>query len=934
MNRPRLFVLIVVAGLFAWMFADALFGSGVFVFRDAGHYYYPLFQFVKSEWLAGRVPLWNPYENLGVPLAGNATSSVFYPGTLIFLLPLDYAWALKIYVMAHVLLAAYAAYRLARRWDAGVAAAGVAAMSYAFSGNVLFQYCNVIFLVGAAWLPLAVLAADRMLRQGQGARGQGPGDRITRGLSRFSRSENGTVPFWNAMGLGAVLAMITLGGNAEMAYHAGLLAAMYAVWLWWHEGRTVGRLVTSRPALLAAAALAGLALSAVQVVPSIEFARLSDRAVSSVPRTVYEVPGHLARSRGETSSLRTSSPQAHGLQPVGLAAEPIREVALLPPSHWSDGLTCRRLEPGTHHRHAYHFSVGPWRLAEYVWPNFSGRQFPVHRRWLEVIPAEGRLWVPSLYMGLVPLVLALAAMRLWSDRRITSPRKGTVPFSLRENRDSPQVIFQSPLGRATARQTWLTWTVILAVVASFGWYGLGWIVQEVRVATGADTSSPGPVGAPVGGLYWLATALLPGYIYFRYPAKLLVIAALGLSLLAAVGWDRAFSGPAVRLRRGLLWLAGCSLLGAAVALAVRPFWHGWLAGVGPDVLFGPLDTAGANSDLVAAFLQTGLACGVFWWLLGRAAGGARWPQAAAVVLVAVDLAAANGWMVVCAPADHWQKPPLLAEIIQKDSAVQEETTPDSSSLYRVYRQGIWMPPSWQSDSSPTRLTDAARWDRDTLWPKYNLAPEIALSEVQGTMMPYDYQLLLREERGRSSSSTSRYVILRGEDRLANGRQIDLEEYGAGHLEDVSLWENPRHLPRAWIETNEGTRLFSFEDCLITHYDPLRVEIEAKLAEPGMVVLCDQFYPGWTLTVETAGQGTRNVPIERANRVMRGARLEAGTHRLIYRFRPASFILGAIVSSATWIGLGVMLLIFGKRRLREFLARLSPRVATRGLGRKC
>ena len=96
----------------------------------------------------------------------------------------------------------------------GGGAAGVAAVSYAFSGNVLFQYCNCVFLVGAAWLPLAVLAADRMLL--------------------------GRSPRW-AVILGLVLAMITLGGNAELAYHAGLLAALYALWLWW-RGRAAGSL--------------------------------------------------------------------------------------------------------------------------------------------------------------------------------------------------------------------------------------------------------------------------------------------------------------------------------------------------------------------------------------------------------------------------------------------------------------------------------------------------------------------------------------------------------------------------------------------------------------------------------------------------------------------------------------------------------------------
>ena len=42
-------------------------------------------------------------------------------------------------------------------------AAGLCAVSYAFGGNVLFQYCNVVFLVGAAWLPAALLASDWML---------------------------------------------------------------------------------------------------------------------------------------------------------------------------------------------------------------------------------------------------------------------------------------------------------------------------------------------------------------------------------------------------------------------------------------------------------------------------------------------------------------------------------------------------------------------------------------------------------------------------------------------------------------------------------------------------------------------------------------------------------------------------------------------------
>jgi uncharacterized membrane protein YfhO len=111
-------------------------------------------------------------------------------------------------------------------------------------------------------------------------------------------------------------------------------------------------------------------------------------------------------------------------------------------------------------------------------------------------------------------------------------------------------------------------------------------------------------------------------------------------------------------------------------------------------------------------------------------------------------------------------------------------------------------------------------------------------------------------------------------------------------------------------------------CRVVHYDPLRVEIEAELTEPGLVVLADQFYPGWQLDVQTAGQRTRRVPIVRAGGVLRGAWLEAGRHRLVYRYRPASFLWGAALSVIGWLVLGVLVIVHcwrgsrGRRALRK------------------
>jgi hypothetical protein len=102
--------------------------------------------------------------NGGMPLLGNPISAVFYPGKLVYA-ALPYAWAARIYVVLHVLLAFGAMAALLRGWGVSTAGAALGRLSYAFAGPVIFQYANVIFLVGSARMPLGLRACDRWLRQ-------------------------------------------------------------------------------------------------------------------------------------------------------------------------------------------------------------------------------------------------------------------------------------------------------------------------------------------------------------------------------------------------------------------------------------------------------------------------------------------------------------------------------------------------------------------------------------------------------------------------------------------------------------------------------------------------------------------------------------------------------------------------------------------------
>ena len=95
----------VPAALLAAFFFRPLIENERFAYRDVGYFYYPLFEQIQNEWERGRLPLWDPFENLGQPLAGNPTSSVFYPGKAIFFLSsagcVDFNACFSFYIIWH-----------------------------------------------------------------------------------------------------------------------------------------------------------------------------------------------------------------------------------------------------------------------------------------------------------------------------------------------------------------------------------------------------------------------------------------------------------------------------------------------------------------------------------------------------------------------------------------------------------------------------------------------------------------------------------------------------------------------------------------------------------------------------------------------------------------------------------------------------------------
>jgi hypothetical protein len=96
---------------------------------------------------------------------------------------------------------------------------------------------------------------------------------------------------------------------------------------------------------------------------------------------------------------------------------------------------------------------------------------------------------------------------------------------------------------------------------------------------------------------------------------------------------------------------------------------------------------------------------------------------------------------------------------------------------------------------------------------------------------------------------------------------------------------------------------------VVAYAPEQVVVDVTTDAPGYLVLTDTFYPGWAAAVDG-----RPVPILRADVLFRAVRLEPGTHRVEFRYRPASLRWGAgvsIVAALLWVGSMMGALLFGR-----------------------
>lgn len=195
-----------------------------------------------TRWVrAGRIPLWNPYTDAGLPFVGNAQSAIFSPFNLIgYLVP--FYTSFTVTVIFRLFIAGFFTFLFAREIGLGRYGALMAAMTFPLSGPMI-GWLGHPHSAAIAWLPAMFFAAERA-------------------LTRES------IPY--AMLCGCIIGAQFLGGHPETSFHMGLAWGAYALYraiaiTGWRPIRLFPQLVR-----VAAAGLIGVLLAAVQLVPFAE----------------------------------------------------------------------------------------------------------------------------------------------------------------------------------------------------------------------------------------------------------------------------------------------------------------------------------------------------------------------------------------------------------------------------------------------------------------------------------------------------------------------------------------------------------------------------------------------------------------------------------------------------------------------------------------
>ena len=789
-------------------------------------------QFILQSLQAREIPLWNPYLFGGAPFLAAGQHSALYPfSALFYLLPVTRAYGL--FTVLQLWLAGASMYLFVTALRLGRFPALIAGIVYQLSAFFLVSVVFTMIIAAAAWLPLLLAIIEMMIRK-QEDKGAGP-----------------FVPIWYVLAGAAALGMVILAGHPEILVYTLLVMAVYALVrlvLLWQRLRLLGAAgsVRWRPVLRLVAWLVfmvglGLGLGSVQLIPLVELVTRSFRQGSV---TYSDVVGW---------------------------AYPSRQIITF-------------LVPNFFGNPAHH---GYWDLVTRQWVHADSIFWGI-KNYVEA----------GSYVGILPLLLSVVAVA----RSPSSPHRRYIWLFAALALVSLLLVFGTPLyailyyGLPGIKQLhspfrWVfPYTLSIAVLSALG---VGYLQSQSPSSGEPRIQNPKsrrfPLGDKIQNLipwvaFWIGAALIAASIIILVAPSLFVPLADRL-LARAASAQQAFSSGQVLLSyqwRNLLIL-GIMLAasGAVVRISRCPIYLPRRLGRLP--VWQPLAVAVLVADL---------------FLFGAGFNPSADPAQ-------LDLA------------------PASIQFLQQRAAQQEP--------WRLTTYQIQAPNATKTLNANIPWLNSLQDIRgyDSIIPR-QYVEYMAAIETQGELL-YNRIAPIYGAENLSSPLLDllgvRYVVTEGE--------IPNPDYRLVYDGEVRIYENVDVMPRAfalpqadWVspaglparlaglnprrvllldgEQQAGQAAdqggsWPLQPATIVTYSPNTVFVDVEMPGPGWLILADSYFPGWKAyrsapsdeipAAKAVPDDETELQIVRADGNFRAVWLQAGAHRVRFKYTPLSFKLG-------------------------------------------
>ena len=522
--------------------------------------------------------------------------------------------------------------------------------------------------------------------------------------------------------------------------------------------------------------------------------------------------------------------------------------------------------------------------------------------------ADGRPKARALALGLaLALGACIAAPQLALTWELTSVTSFTRAFDQLSNYAFPpahliqaalptmfvphagldEVTYWGPLTTSSGESTFYVGTVplTLACIGLIGGGRLRGLAPWRWIAAAGLAVATMPHWWPLG--YWVVTCI-PGFGWFRCPARYTLMSSLGLALVAGGGLDRAISTKRFRLGLTLAITLALASLAGAIWLAAQPRYRATFGEPTLPYRFG----SAILLWIVGVIL-------VIAWRRGRLGAWAL------VAITAIELGVLYhlgpvrwGWSVPIA-----EESPILRRLVEETDlgliAGQLENLPLRSGLTPAYPYLGIPPPSPNYLLEATRSVTASKVPGSVRWlRRFGVTHGVwhegdAIPDAETLWVANDPLLDKLLRNGRETSPAARYAVVRY-------HHVWPSAWVCRSASVAADWDTLyRRLSRS---ENRDEAWFERRDVPPDLHSP-RASSARVLAWDGRTAVvehdgtCDlvvrrTFYPGWKASLDGGGE----LVIHKANGGLQSVRLEGlGPSHVHFSYRPASLKLAAMVS---------------------------------------